>query len=143
MHARHLIAADPLHRFANYFQILWRPETRMYEDHRASPLLPRRGRSQCDGCFGGEQQEGKGLLQVEADQGVGVAEIADRSILANVQLEVAATGSHDDRTRDRRGPNDLAVHQPLDVLQDGIPVITRLGQRRIGVGAKQHCVGAI
>jgi len=62
-----------------------------------------------------------------------VAEVADGSVLADVQFEVAATGGQNDGARDAGRPDDLVVDQPLDVLEDGIAVITGLGQLSIGV----------
>ena len=50
---------------------------------RTSPLLRRRW-SHGDGCLCGEQQKGESLLQVEADSGIGMVEVADRGVLANV-----------------------------------------------------------
>jgi len=40
--------------------------------------------------FGGEQEERQRLLQVEADDAIGVAGITDRDVLADVQVEIAA-----------------------------------------------------
>src|ERR1700685_2696597 len=45
-----------------------------------------------DRGFCRQQQERKGLLQVEADGRVGVAQVADGNVLADVQAEVAAAG---------------------------------------------------
>src|SRR5882724_5585125 len=50
-------------------------------------------RGEGDGRFGGQQQEGEGLLQIEAGGGVGVARITDREILADMQIEIAAPGA--------------------------------------------------
>ncbi len=50
---------------------------------RTSPLLRRR-RSHGDRCLCGEQQKGESLLQVEPDSGIGMVEVADRGVLANV-----------------------------------------------------------
>src|SRR5438132_10488195 len=54
--------------------------------------LRRRCRRQRYRGLGGKQQKGERLLQVEADGGIGVAEIADREILADMQVEIAASG---------------------------------------------------
>jgi len=75
--------------------------------YRALPPAPYyflaclRRRSQHYGCLGRQQQEGKGLLQVEADYFIGVVEIANRGILADVQFEVAAAGAQHHRARNR------------------------------------------
>jgi len=50
----------------------------------ASSLLNLRGRSQRDGSLGGEQKERECLLQVQADGGIGVAEITDGNVLTDV-----------------------------------------------------------
>ena len=49
-------------------------------------------RRERDGRLGGEQEECERLLQVEADGGIGVTEIADGDVLTDVQAEIAATG---------------------------------------------------
>jgi EmrB/QacA subfamily drug resistance transporter len=91
----------------------------------------------------GQHQERQRLLQVQAHLGVGVREIADRQVLAQVQAEVAAPGGQHDRAADRRGPDDVAGQQPLDVLDDRIPVVAGLADLGIGVGAEQHRVRAV
>src|ERR1700739_4246380 len=54
-------------------------------------LRLRRGRRrQRDDGFGGEQKEGEGLLQIEAHDAVGMTQIADRDVLADMQIEIAA-----------------------------------------------------
>ena len=50
------------------------------------------GRRQRDGGLGREQEKCQRLLQVEAHDAVGVAQITDRDVLADVQVEIAATG---------------------------------------------------
>src|SRR4029453_2027603 len=53
-------------------------------------------RPQRDGGLGCEQQERQRLLEVEAYDAVGVAQIADRNVLPDVQVEIAATrGEHE------------------------------------------------
>src|SRR6516164_9606239 len=53
-------------------------------------------RRQRDGGLGREQQERQRLLEVEAHDAVGVAQIADREVLPDVQVEIAATrGEHE------------------------------------------------
>src|SRR5512132_114552 len=80
-------------------------------------------RPQRDGGLGCEQQERQRLLEVEAYDAVGVAQIADRNVLPDVQVEIAATRGEHEGTGDGRGPNDLVFDELFDVLQDGIPVI--------------------
>jgi len=50
----------------------------------ASSLLRLRGRNQSDSGFGGEQKESECLLQIQADGGVGMTEIADGDVLPDV-----------------------------------------------------------
>src|SRR5579862_2094413 len=75
------------------------------------------GRRQRNGRLRRQQQEGESLLQVQPDGRVRVAQIADRYVLADVKPEVAAAGREHERARDRRGPDDLAVDDALDMLQ--------------------------
>jgi hypothetical protein len=55
-----------------------------------------------------------------------------------VQFEVAAAGGHHHHARDTRRPDDLIVDQPLDMLEDGIAVITGFGQCRIRIGSQSE-----
>ena len=71
----------------------------------------------------GQQQKCERLLQIEADRRVGVARIADRDVLADMQVEIAAARRQDEGAGDRRGPDDLAVDERLDMLQDRIAVV--------------------
>ena len=50
----------------------------------ASSLLRLRGRNQRDSGLGGEQEESECLLQVQADRGIVVAEVADGDVLPDV-----------------------------------------------------------
>jgi hypothetical protein len=54
---------------------------------------------------------------------IGVAQVADGYVLANVHLEIAATRGQYKRSVDRGCSNDFVVDQTLDVLQHRIPVI--------------------
>jgi len=72
-----------------------------------------------------------------------MAEVADRNILPDVELEVAASRRQDERTFDRRRPDEVAVDDTLDVLEDGIPVIAGLGERRVLIGSEQNRVRPI
>ena len=74
---------------------------------------------------------------------VGVAQIADRDVLAEMQVEVAAAGRQHERAGNRGSPDDLVVDQPLDVLDHRIAVIAGLAQRGIGVGAQHHRVRTV
>src|SRR5713101_10202909 len=70
---------------------------------------PLRSRRQCHCGFRRQQQEGERLLQVEAHGRVGMARIADRQILSDIEVEIAAARGHDKGPGDRRSPDDLAV----------------------------------
>src|SRR5580704_6686919 len=93
--------------------------------------------------LGREKQKGKRLLQVQCDSRIGVAQIPNGDVLANVQVEIAATGSHHKCALDSGGPDDLVVEETLDVFEHGISVIAGLRQRRVCVCAEQYRVGAI
>ena len=68
----------------------------------------------------GQDQEGEALLDVEPHPLGIVLEIADREILADRQLEVAAAlGDHQAAVEAGR-PDDVAVDQALDVAEDRI-----------------------
>lgn len=60
-----------------------------------------------------------------------MAEVADRYILSDVQLKIAASRSQNERAFDRRRPDDVAVNDALHMLQDGISMIAGLSERRI------------
>ena len=72
-----------------------------------------------------------------------MAEIADRNILSDVELEIAASRRQDERTFNRRRPDEVAVNDALDVFEDGISVIAGFGECRILIGSKQNRVGAV
>src|ERR1700729_2202244 len=127
-------AAD--HRIApSYFAQLLSESSRI--------LLRLRGRNQRDGSFGSEQKESECLLQVQGDSGIGGSEIADGNILADVQIEIAATGGQHEGAGNGGRPDDLIFDQTLDVLQYRVSVVAGFGERGVGVGAEQHGVGAI
>ena len=80
-------------------------------------------RREGDRGFAGEQQEGEGFLQIQGDRYVGVGGIADRDVLADMQIEVAAAGGQDKSARNRRCPDDFPVDQTLDMLEHRIAMI--------------------
>ena len=55
-------------------------------------------------------------------------EIADRKILADRQLEVAAAQRDHQATVEARRPDDVAVDQALDVAQDRIAAVGARGE---------------
>jgi len=96
--------------------------------------------TQCHGSLTAEQEESERLLQVQADGGFGVAEIPDGDILANVQLEIAATCGEHESAGDGGRPDDLIFHQPFDMLQDRVSMIASLSKCGIGVSSEQYSV---
>src|SRR5882762_463162 len=109
----------------------------------ASSLVSLRGRSQGHGGLAREQEESERLLQVQADGGIGVAEITDGDVLANVQVEIAATSGQHESASNRGGPYDLIVDEPFDVFEDRVSVVAGLGECGVGVGTEQHGIGAV
>lgn len=101
------------------------------------------GRRAAHRRLAGQHQECQRLLQVQADLGLGVREVPDRQVLAEVQAEVAAPGRQHDRAADRGRPDDLAGQQALDVLDDRVPVVAGLADLGVGVGAQQHRIRAV
>src|ERR1700720_237842 len=70
-----------------------------------------------------------------------MAQIADGYVLADVKAEVTAAGGQHECARDRWGPDDLAVHQALDMFQHRLSMVPRLAEPGIVVGAKQKGIG--
>ncbi len=60
-----------------------------------------------------------------------------------MQLEVAAAHGQHAAACERGRPDDFAVHDPLDVLDNRITLIACLPERGLCVGAEQHGVGAV
>src|ERR1700690_4596995 len=83
------------------------------QDWSPAPLSLQR-----DGGLGGEQQEGESLLQVQANNLVGVARIADGEVLADPQVEVAATGGQHESAGNGGSPDDLFGNKTHCGLQD-------------------------
>ena len=111
--------------------------------HRASGLLRLRGRNQRDCDLGGEQEKRERLLQVQADGSIVVVEVADGDVLADVQVEITATGGQYESAGNGRGPDDLIFDQALDVVQHRVSVVTGFGERGVGVGAEQHSIRTV
>jgi len=72
-----------------------------------------------------------------------MAEIADRNILPDVEFEVAASRRQHECTFDRRSPDEVAVNDALDVLEDGISMIAGFGERCVLIGSEQNRVRPI
>src|SRR5208282_959862 len=103
-----------------------------------SSFLPLRGRRQRYGSLGGEKKERECLLQVQANGGIGVAEITDGDVLTDVQVEIAATRSQHECAGNGGRPNDLIFNQPFNVLQHRISMVASLGECGVGVGPEKH-----
>src|SRR5690348_6942680 len=89
-----------------------------------SPLaLLARAVGQRDRRFFRQDQEGKALLDVEPHLLGVVLEVAEREVLADRQLEVAAALGDHQATVDTRRPDDVAVDQALDVAEDRVALI--------------------
>ncbi|HEY1734912.1 MAG TPA: hypothetical protein VGG23_10720, partial [Acidimicrobiales bacterium] len=71
-----------------------------------------------------------------------MGQVADRQVLAEAQLVVAAPAGQQQRAVDRRGPDDVAVEQPGQVLADRVAVVGGLADRRLRVGRQQQRVRA-
>src|ERR1700730_3002671 len=76
------------------------------------------------GGFAGQQKKGETLLQIGPNRGIGMAQITNGNVLANMQVEISAAGGENKGAADRRGPNDLAVNDPPKVLQYRVPVVS-------------------
>ncbi len=72
-----------------------------------------------------------------------MAEIADRNILPDIELKVAASSRHNECAFNRRRSDQISVHDALYVLGHGISVIARLGKRRVFAGSQQNRVRAV
>ena len=82
---------------------------------------------QRDRGFAGKDTEDECLLEIQSYERIGMAEVADRNILPDVEFEVAASRSQDERTFDRRRPDQITVDDALNVFQDGVSVIADFG----------------
>ena len=101
------------------------------------------GRGERDGGFGSEVEEGDRFLQIKANVGVSVIQVADGSVLADVKIEVAAAGSDDEGAVNGGCPDNFSFDQAFDVFEDRIAVIAGFGEFGISVGAEQNGIGAI
>src|SRR5215831_7942691 len=100
-------------------------------------------RRQNNGSFSGEQKEGERLLQVETHDAVGVAQVANRDVLADVQTKIASARGEHEGAGDGWGPNDYVLDELFDVLQHRVPIVTGLGESRIGIGTEQDGIRSI
>ena len=77
--------------------------------------------------LGGIDPEGEAFLQVEPDTGCRMFEVADREILADAQLEITATQAQYQRPVGGRRPDDGAIEQAANMLDNRIAGVPRLG----------------
>ena len=66
--------------------------------------------------------------------------VADRQVLPEMQLEVAAARGEHAAAVERRRPDDVAADDALDVVDGGIAVVAALAQGGVGAGAQQYRV---
>src|SRR6266516_2935083 len=95
--------------------------------------------------LGGESQEGQRLLQVQLDLVGVVGQVADREVLTQVQLVVAAPGGQEYRSVEGGRPDDLPVgfalvQKPGQVVANRVAVVGGLGNSRVRVGRQQQAV---
>ncbi len=100
-----------------------------------STLLCRPGRSRRNFSFPGEPEESEILLQIWADRTIGMAEVADGNVLANVQFEVVATS-----TRTKSAGNSAIRLRSSDLDSSGWPI--RHNCNPTQSGSRQHCANA-
>ena len=101
------------------------------------------GWGESDGGFGGEVEECKCFLQIKAYVRVGVTQVADTRVLADMKIEVAAAGSDDEGAVNGGGPDDFAFDEAFDVLENRIPVIAGFGEFGISIGAEQDGIRTV
>src|SRR5579862_9196745 len=77
------------------------------------------------------------------DHRIGVAEITDGDVLANVKAEVATSRGQHECAGDRGRPYDLILDEPLHVLEDRVSVVASLGKLCISIRTEQHRVWAV
>src|SRR5918993_1603930 len=90
----------------------------------------------------GQDQEGEALFDVEPHALEVVLEVADREVLADRELEVAAAlGKHQAAIESGR-PDDVAVDQALDVAQDRVARVGAGGEVLVELLVQDHGEGA-
>jgi hypothetical protein len=81
-------------------------------------------------------------LKVELHRAFRLPKIADRHVLAKIEVEVPAACREDDAALDR-APDNLLINEALHVLEDGITVVVAAGDGGVGFRTEQERVGAI
>ena len=74
---------------------------------------------------------------------IGVAQVANGSILTEMKTEVTAASAQDESAIDGRCPDNFAIRQAFYVVEDGIAVIAGFGEFGISIGAEQNRIGAV
>ena len=72
-----------------------------------------------------------------------MGQVADRHVGAQLQVEVAAAGGQHERAVDGGCPDDVTVHQPVDVFEDRISVLGGFAHLGVDLGGQQHRVRAV
>ena len=108
----------------------------------ATPLALLARDSERHGSLLGQHQEGEALLDVEPYAFGIVFEVADREILADRELEVAAAHRQDQAAIEASRPDDVAVDQALDVAQDGIAAVGARREILVELLVQNHGEGA-
>ena len=82
-------------------------------------------------------------MQVEL-HGVGVVGgVSNGHVGTQLQVEIAAAGGQDERAVDGRGPDDVAVDQPVDVFEDRVSVFGGLADLGVDVGGQQYRIRTV
>src|SRR6516225_5780835 len=100
-------------------------------------------RPKSDGGFGGEIQKGKGFLQVKSNLRLSMTPIADRGVLSQVKVEVAASGRENESAVNSGRPDNLSFEQAFDVFEHGVAVVAGFGKFGVCNGAEQNGIGTI
>ncbi len=88
--------------------------------------------------------EGEGLLEVEVHRLGVVMVVADRDVLARLEVEVVPALADHHRTLDAGGPHDRATQDLAEVVEhEHPPVLGRLDHAGVLVGAEREPVGAL
>src|SRR6516162_9655637 len=73
-----------------------------------------------DACLGRVDREGERLGEVKLHLVGVVRQVADRQVLAEAELVVAAAAGQQERAVDRGRPDDVAIDHAGHVLTDGV-----------------------
>src|SRR5699024_5433525 len=122
---------------------VWREYPRGTGDMNSLPAGTGIAGHEVHGRLGARHTEGERLLQVEVDLLAVVRVVADRHVLADVELVVASALGDDDRTVDRGCPDHAALMEdPLDVRGDRVALVRGFRELRVQLRGQQQVVGA-